>query len=158
MTSHPAALSTILSIRGSGKLSFGQALLRLVKSMHIRHLPLFLHHHNVREPRGVGHWIDKFGLQEAMYLGLGGFCLLIRHFAEPLFFRSHRRVDSQAVLDDGATDPDQVEGRPGEDIFVLGQTAEEFLLFMRSEVFADGDRLLGRGLVEGDSLGPVVAL
>jgi hypothetical protein len=41
MTLHPVALSTILSIRGSGKLSFGQALLRLVKSMHIRHLPLF---------------------------------------------------------------------------------------------------------------------
>ena len=29
---------------------------------------------------------------------------------------------------------------------------------MRSEVFADIDCLLGRGLVEGDSLGPVVAL
>jgi hypothetical protein len=29
---------------------------------------------------------------------------------------------------------------------------------MQSEVFADGDRLLGRGLVEGNSLGPVVAL
>jgi hypothetical protein len=29
---------------------------------------------------------------------------------------------------------------------------------MRSEVFADGDRLLGRCLVEGNSLGPVVAL
>jgi hypothetical protein len=29
---------------------------------------------------------------------------------------------------------------------------------MRGEVFADGDRLLGRGLVEGNSLGPVVAL
>jgi hypothetical protein len=29
---------------------------------------------------------------------------------------------------------------------------------MRSEVFADGDRLLGRGLVEGNGLGPVVAL
>jgi hypothetical protein len=41
MTSHLAALSTILSIRGSGKLSLGLALLRLVKSMHIRHLPLF---------------------------------------------------------------------------------------------------------------------
>jgi hypothetical protein len=41
MTSHPVALSTILSIRGSEKLSLGQALLRLVKLMHIRHLPLF---------------------------------------------------------------------------------------------------------------------
>jgi hypothetical protein len=29
---------------------------------------------------------------------------------------------------------------------------------MRSEVFADGDRLLGCCLVEGNSLGPVVAL
>jgi hypothetical protein len=41
MTSHPVALSTILSFRGNGKLSFGHALLRLVKSMHIRHFPLF---------------------------------------------------------------------------------------------------------------------
>jgi hypothetical protein len=62
------------------------------------------------------------------------------------------------VLDDGATDSDQVEGRPGEDVFILGQTAEEPLLVMRSEVFADGNRLLGRCLVEGNSLGPVVAL
>jgi hypothetical protein len=29
---------------------------------------------------------------------------------------------------------------------------------MRSEVFADDDRLLGRCLVEGNSLGPIVAL
>jgi hypothetical protein len=29
---------------------------------------------------------------------------------------------------------------------------------MRSEVFADGNRLLGRCLVEGNSLGPIVAL
>jgi hypothetical protein len=62
------------------------------------------------------------------------------------------------VLDDGATDSDQVEGRPGEDVFIFEQTAEESLLVMRSEVFADGDRLLGRCLVEGNSLGPVVAL
>jgi hypothetical protein len=32
------------------------------------------------------------------------------------------------------------------------------LLVMRSEVFADDDRLLGRCLVEGNSLGPIVAL
>ena len=83
---------------------------------------------------------------------------LIGHFPQSLLFRTHRGVDAQAVLDDGAADPDQVEGRPGEDIFVLGQIAEEFLLVMRGEVFADGDRLLGRGLVEGNSLGPVVAL
>jgi hypothetical protein len=62
------------------------------------------------------------------------------------------------VLDDGATDSDQVEGEPGEDVFILGQTAEESLLVMRSEVFADCDCLLGRCLVEENSLGPVVAL
>jgi hypothetical protein len=62
------------------------------------------------------------------------------------------------MLNYGSADPDQVEGRPGEDIFILGQAAKEFLFFMRSEVFADSDCLLGCGLIEGDSLGPVVAL
>jgi hypothetical protein len=62
------------------------------------------------------------------------------------------------VLNYGSADSDQIEGRPGEDVFILGQAAEELLLFMRSEVFADSDCLLGRGLIEGDSLGPVVAL
>ena len=62
------------------------------------------------------------------------------------------------MLNYGSVDSDPIEGRPGEDIFILGQVAEELLLFMRSEVFADSDCLLGRGLIEGDSLGPVVAL
>jgi hypothetical protein len=93
-----------------------------------------------------------------MYLDLGGFFLLIRHLAQPLFLWPHRRVDSQAVLDDGATDSDQVEGGPDEDVFIFGQIAEKSLLVMRSEVFDDGDCLLGRCLVEGNSLGPVVAL
>ena len=62
------------------------------------------------------------------------------------------------MLNYGSADPDQVEGGPGKDVFVLGQAAEEFLLVMRSEVFADGDCLLGRGLVEGNNLGPIVAL
>jgi hypothetical protein len=77
---------------------------------------------------------------------------------KPLLFWSHRRVNSQAVLNYGSADSDQVEGGPGEDIFILGQAAEEFLFFMRGKVFADGDCLLGRGLIEGDSLGPVLAL
>jgi hypothetical protein len=93
-----------------------------------------------------------------MYLGLGGLCLLVGHLAQPLFLRPYRRVNSQVVLDDGATDSDQVEGGPGEDVFILGQTAEESLLVMRGEVFADGDSLLGCRLVERDSLGLVVAL
>jgi hypothetical protein len=62
------------------------------------------------------------------------------------------------VLDDRATDSNQVEGGPGEDVFIFGQTAEESLLVMRSEVFTDDDRLLGRCLVERNSLGPIVAL
>ena len=62
------------------------------------------------------------------------------------------------MLNYGSADSDQVEGGPGEDIFILGQAAEEFLFFMRGEVFADSDCLLGRGLIEGGSLGPVLAL
>jgi hypothetical protein len=34
------------------------------------------------------------------------------------------------MLDDGATDSDQVEGEPGEDVFIIGQTAEESFLVM----------------------------
>jgi hypothetical protein len=62
------------------------------------------------------------------------------------------------VLDDRATDSDQVEGGPGEDVLIFGQTGEESLLVMRGEVFAYDDRLLGRCLVKGNSLGPIVAL
>jgi hypothetical protein len=62
------------------------------------------------------------------------------------------------VLDDRATNSDQVEGGLGEDVFIFGQTAEESFLIMRSEVFVDDDRLLGRCLVEGSILGPIVAL
>ena len=62
------------------------------------------------------------------------------------------------MLNYASADSEQVEGGPGEDIFILGQTAEESLFFMRGEVFADNDCLLGRGLVEGDSLSPVFAL
>lgn len=41
MTLQPAAESTILSILGTRKLYFEQALLRFVKSMHILHLMFF---------------------------------------------------------------------------------------------------------------------
>jgi hypothetical protein len=48
------------------------------------------------------------------------------------------------VLDDRATDSNQVEGGPGEDVLIFGQTGEESLLVVRGEVFAYDDRLLGR--------------
>lgn len=41
MTSQPAAESTILSMQGSGNSSLGQALFKMVKSMHMRNLPFF---------------------------------------------------------------------------------------------------------------------
>jgi hypothetical protein len=62
------------------------------------------------------------------------------------------------VLDDGAADSDQVEGRPGEDVLVSGETGDEFLLVLRSQVFAYYDCLLGRRWVEGNCLRSVVAL
>jgi hypothetical protein len=75
--------------------------------MHIRHLPL-----------RIGNWFDEIGLQQAVYFGFGGFCFFIGHLAQPLLLWAHRRVDAQAVLDDGSADSDQVEGGPGEGVFV----------------------------------------
>ena len=84
------------------------------------------------------------------------FC--IGYFAQPLLLWAHRRVDAQTVLDDGAADSDQVEGRLGEDVLVSGETGDEFLLVLRSQVFAYNDCLLGRRRVEGNCLRSVVAL
>jgi hypothetical protein len=62
------------------------------------------------------------------------------------------------MLDDGVADFDQVEGGPGEDVLVSGETGDEFLLVMRSQVFAYYDRLLGCRRVEGNYLRSGVAL
>jgi hypothetical protein len=62
------------------------------------------------------------------------------------------------MLDDSATDSDQVKGRPGENVLISGETGDEFLLVLRSLVFAYDDRLLGRCLVKGDCLRSIVAL
>ena len=51
---------------------------------------------------------------------------------------------AKAVLDDGAADPDQIEGGPSEDVLVSGEAGDEFLLVSRGQVFAYHDRLLGR--------------
>jgi hypothetical protein len=93
-----------------------------------------------------------------MYLGFGGFCFLIGHFAQSLLLRPHRRVDAQAVLDDSVTDADQVECGPGEDVLIFGKAGDESLFVMRSKVFAYDDRLLGRCLAKGNCLCSVVAL
>jgi hypothetical protein len=47
--------------------------LRLVKSMHMRHLLLFLYHDYVGEPRGVGDWFNEIGLQQAVHFSFGSF-------------------------------------------------------------------------------------
>jgi hypothetical protein len=62
------------------------------------------------------------------------------------------------MLDDSATDSDQVEGGPGEDVLIFGKTGDESLLVVRSKVFTYDDRLLGRCLVKGNCLCPIVAL
>jgi hypothetical protein len=63
-----------------------------------------------------------------VHLGLGGFSLFVGHFAQSLLFWAHRRVDAQAVLDDGAADPDQIEGGPSEYVLVSRETRDEFFL------------------------------
>jgi hypothetical protein len=75
-----------------------------------------------------------------------------------LLFRAHRRVDAQDVLDDGAADPDQIEGGPSEYILVLGETGKEFFLVSRGRVFAYYYRLFQCCWVEGYHLCPIVAL
>jgi hypothetical protein len=55
---------------------------------------------------------------------------------QSLLFWAHRRVDAQAVLDDGAADPDQIDGGPSEDVLVSGETRDEFFLVSRGQVFA----------------------
>jgi hypothetical protein len=62
------------------------------------------------------------------------------------------------MLDDYAADFDQVEGGPGEDVLVSRETGDEFLLVLRSQVFAYYNRLLGRCRVEGNCLRTIVAL
>jgi hypothetical protein len=62
------------------------------------------------------------------------------------------------VFDDGATDSDQVEGGPSEDVLIFRKTGDESLLVMLSKVFAYDDRLLGRCLVKGNRLRSIVAL
>jgi hypothetical protein len=61
-----------------------------------------------------------------MHFGLYCLRFLVRHFPQPLLFWAHQRVDAQAVLDDGTADPNQIEGGPGEDILVTGETGKEF--------------------------------
>jgi hypothetical protein len=125
------------------------------------HLPLaafLLHHDYISEPRRVGDWFNEIGFQQPVYFGFGDFCFFIGHFAQLLLFWVHRRVDAQTVLDDGATDSDQVEGRLGEDILISRETGDEFLLVLRSQVFAYDDYLLGRRRVKGNCLRSVVAL
>jgi hypothetical protein len=62
------------------------------------------------------------------------------------------------MLDDGAADPDQIEGGPSEDVLVLGETGNEFFLVSRGQVFTYYNRLFRRCRVEGFRLRSVVAL
>jgi hypothetical protein len=48
------------------------------------HAPLaasLLHHDHVGEPCRISNWLDEVGFQQAVHLGLGGFSLLVGHFA-----------------------------------------------------------------------------
>ena len=59
-SSWPAVASTMRSIRGRGKLSFGHARLTSVKSMQSRHLPfVFFDEYDVGQPFRVFHFSDR---------------------------------------------------------------------------------------------------
>jgi hypothetical protein len=63
-------------------------------------------------------------------------------------------VGAQAVLDDGATDTDEVQGRPREYIFVAVQIGHESFFFCFSEVFTDQDHLIGVAASRGTFFTP----
>jgi hypothetical protein len=155
MTSHLAALVDPWHreiLLGAGLVEAGEI------DAHPPLAALLLHHDYVGQPRRVGDWLDEIGLQQAVYFGFGGFCFFIRHFAQPLLLWAHRRVDAQTVLDDGATDSYQVKGKLGEDVLISRETGDEFLLVLRSQVFAYDDCLIGHCRVKGNCLHSVVAL
>jgi hypothetical protein len=105
MTSQPAALSTILSIHGSGEIVLGTGLIEASEvDAQVPLAAFLLYHDYVGEPRRVGDWFDEVGFQQAVHFGFGGFCLFVGHFAQSLLFWAHRRVDAQTVLNDGAAD------------------------------------------------------
>jgi hypothetical protein len=62
------------------------------------------------------------------------------------------------VIDDGAADPDQIEGGPSEDILVSGETGNEFFLISRGQIFAYYNGLPRRCQIEGYRLRFVVAI
>ena len=62
------------------------------------------------------------------------------------------------MLDDGAADPNQIEGGPSEDVLVSGETGDEFFLVSRGQDFAYYNHLFRRCRVEGYRLCFVVAL
>jgi hypothetical protein len=56
------------------------------------HAPLatfLLHHDHVGEPCRISNRLNEVGLQQVVHLGLGGFSLLVGHFAQSLLFWVH---------------------------------------------------------------------
>jgi hypothetical protein len=110
-----------------GKIVLGTSLIEACEvDAHALLATLLLHHDHVGEPCWVSNWLDEPGFQQAMHLSLGCLGFLMRHFPQSLLFRAHRGVDAQAVLDDRAADPNQIEGGPSKDILVSGETGKEF--------------------------------
>jgi hypothetical protein len=69
LTSHPAALSTILSIRGNGEIVLGIGLVEVGEVDAYAPLATFLlYHDHVSEPSRVGDWFDEGGAPRLWWL------------------------------------------------------------------------------------------
>ena len=99
----------ILSIRGRGKSSFGQALFKSVKSMHILHFfILLLDRHCVGEPSWVLDFADDLRVQQALYFRFDSGILFIGHLTRFLLFGLDIGSDVKTMFNYVSTDSPKV--------------------------------------------------
>lgn len=150
MSSHQEVASTRWSMRDSGKSSFGDALLRSVKSAHMRHLPVAL-----RTRTGLARHSGCFTscmplllaaslsppllppvcwhATELLHLGGGG-CLAF---------------DGEATLDGFSGHPEDVFGAPCDDVFVVVEDPENVCPGLGSDVCSQCRYFLGGSFLQG---------
>ena len=105
--SDPAAASTRVSMRGKGNSSFGQNLLRVVKSMHIHQLPFFFGTMTTLASHS-GYFADYTHIEQFLDFVLCCFLVVFGHCAKALLPGLDLWVDPQRVFHDFSADSSQV--------------------------------------------------
>src|SRR5688572_24776255 len=112
MSSEEATTSTRQSILGNGNSSFGHALLRFVKSIHILHLPLAFFTITV---------LANTSTEKSLYFVPSTFSSIVRHLPKSLLSWPERWVHIKRMLGNISVDTTEIIGCPSEDIFIVEQ-------------------------------------